>query len=257
MTKIHPISYDSYEKLVDDVYYIGSNIILRMNVSLAKKLDDGRRYFYHSEFMYNTNKYIDTNKIITMRRSFDYYLTIENIKEPFEGEKQSIMIRPQDMLHIRRKLHMTYRWFTDDEFKELYAYSKDKLVMLGKVNPIVIEGFPLNKKIIIEPIVIDYDNITYEGVRFYLNDLSNYADITSDKLAGLIYLMDCINMYESAQLLLNYHGRPPYGDYMIQFNDNNYNSTYTEGFAKTPTNRQIPGEKKQRQKSFFDKIDDM
>lgn len=231
-------------------------MILRMNVSLAKKLDDGRRHFYHSEFMYNTNKYIDTSKIITMRRSFDYFLTLENVKNTPDGGKESIMIRVQDMLLLRRKLHEAYQWFTDERYKELYAYSKDKLVILGQVNPVMIEGFPLNKKIMIEPVVIEYDNGTYEGVRLYLNDIANYADITIDKFAGLVYLIDSINMYESAQLLLNYHGRPPYGDYLIEFNSNIDTSTNIDSFTKVNTNRQIPTQK-QRQKSFFDKINDM
>ena len=41
------IDYIDYEKITDDLYIIGQNLILRFNVSLAKKMNNGDRYHFH------------------------------------------------------------------------------------------------------------------------------------------------------------------------------------------------------------------
>lgn len=252
--KIKPISisHEQYEKLVDDVYFLGNAVVLRMNVVLAKKSDDGRRFYYHNEFLYSTNKYIDTNQIVTMRRSFDYFLTIENNKY-IDGEKESLMIRIQDMLILRQLLSNVYAWFTSQQYRNLFAFSKGKLILLDKVDPIVISGLALGKYLSFEPTIVSYDNAEYEGVRMYLNSKSNYVDMTVDRFMGFYYLISTIDLYQSAQLLLNYHGRPEMGTHVTTFNDE---ATMEEsGFVEIKQTRQLPN--KQRQKSFFDKVDEL
>lgn len=246
------ITHEQYEKLVDDIYFLGNAVVLRMNVILAKKLEDGRRYYYHNEFLYTTNKYIDTNQIVTMRRSFDYFLTIENNKY-IDGEKESIMIRVQDILFVRNLLSIVYAWFTTERFRNLFAYSKGKLVLVDRVDPVVIDGLPLEKCLIFEPTVVTYNDKEFEGVRMYLNSKSNYVDMSVDKFMGLYYILNTIDLYQSAQLLLNYHGRPQMGTHITIFNDNDVVDDF--GYTDIKQNRQLPN--KQKQKSFFDKIDDL
>ena len=43
MQKQKLFSYTDYDKISDDLYYIGggARLVLRMNVNLAKKMDDG------------------------------------------------------------------------------------------------------------------------------------------------------------------------------------------------------------------------
>lgn len=254
MSSINPIYYhNQYDKLVDDILIFANNAVLRMNVILSNKGDDKTRYHYHSEFMYDSNKYIDTDKLITLRRSMKYYLSIENLKAPMGSEKEFIMIGVKDIINVRFKLDQVSKWFTSSEFSGLYAYSDSKLVLLGRVEPIVISGLPMNKKIVLEPTVLVYDNASYEGVRMYLNNQNNYIDIHVDSFMGLLYIINSINMYESAQLLLNYLGRPELGTNLVTFNDNN---NYIEQNEKVEVkqNRKIPGSRK---KSYFDKIDDL
>ena len=250
---INPITvlHEQYEKLVDDIYYLGNNVILRMNVTLAKKSEDGRRYYYHNEFMYKSNKYIDINELITLRRSFEYFLTLENIKY-INGEKESIMIRVQDIINIRYNLNIVYQWFISKKYKNLFAYSKGNLIMLERVEPVIISGLALDKKIIIEPTIIQYDNDVYEGVRLFLNSNTNYIDIKVDRFMGFYYIINTIDMYQSAQLLLNYNGRPDFGNNIISFN-NEYYDEY--GSVEVKQDRQIAN--KLRKKSFFEKIDDI
>lgn len=245
------IFHEQYEKISDDIMYLGTNTILRMNVILAKKLDDGRRYPYHKEYMYETNKYIDTKNILTLRRGFDYYLSIENIKSLYNTEKEFIMIRVQDMIFIRQQLKIVYKWFVSDNCN-VFAISDNKLIILDKVQPIVICGLASQKYISFEPTIIQYDDDNMiQGIRVHLSSDNNYVDMTIDRFMGFLYIINTINLYESAQLILNYIGRPDFGTNMIDYTK----SDTSENFTRFRGNRQIPSTV--RKKSFFDKVNEL
>lgn len=252
-----PITYSQYEKISDDLYTLGYNTILRFNVCLSKKgKDNNTRYSFHKEYKYNSDKYNDS--LITIRRSFDYYLSIENIIMSEFG-KEFIMIRLEDMFYIKQQIQEAMRWFTDANIK-IYAIKDKKLIMLGKVEPIVISGLVMDKYISIEPIIYETEMIkATPGVRIYLSSDGNYVDMTTNKFMGFAYLIDSINLYESAQLLLNYIGRPEPGYNLKNFEEDNnmneiLNNDYEDGFmvVKKGNNRKI-----NKGKSFFDRIEDM
>lgn len=249
------IVHNQYEKIADDIYVLGQDIILRMNVTLGRKKRDGNRYSYHNEYMYSSNKYIDMNQLITVRRSYDFFMTLENMTSG--NFHNSIMIRPQDMYNIQAKLDQCRRWFTNEEFKNLYAYSDDnKLVIVDEPVPITIKGLAADKRIVIEPTIITYEKAQLEGVRMYINDVNNYVDVNLDRFMGFIYLMNTIDMYGAAQSMVSYIGRPEIGDNIMVFSggqDDFTNNEKTTGIK----NRRANNIKKTRSKSFFDTIDDM
>jgi hypothetical protein len=250
------IKQDRYEKISDDLYILGNNTILRFNVILAKKADDGRRFHFHKEFEYVADKYIEKDKLITIRRTFDFYLSIENMRNNDAGYKEFIMIRVQDMLYVQDQFRAACRWFTGKEHQNLYAMNKGKLVMLGKVEPIEIMGLAMEKYIKMEPIVLEYDGVYSPGIRIYISSMNNFVDISVDKFMGLVYLISNINLYQSAQLMINYLQRPEYGSNMYNFNGPETNIQEQEGFIETKNStRKI--ENKKKQKSFFDKMDDL
>ena len=242
-----------YEKITDDLYILGVNTVLRFNVSIASKTQDGMKKLFHSEFEYKANKYKNLNTICSIRRSFDYFLSIENLRANQNGIKEFIMIRIQDILYVREKFELATKWFRDGKYENLFASSKGKLVMLGRVEPIKVLGLAMNKSLMLEPVIISYDdNNQTTGVRLYLSSKDNYVDMSVDKFMGVVYLLSSINMYESAQLLLNYIQRPELGT-------NNYNMNKAEeiledGYIETKNNtRKINN----RQKSFFEQVDDL
>lgn len=243
------IRHDQYEKLVDEVYYLGGNVILKMNVVLNRRKEDGTSFNYHNEYMYDSEKYTNHNKLITMKRCFDYFLTLENAKQ-YDVEKESIMIRPQDYYNIQYNLSAIQKWF---EIQDMYAVKDNKLYLINPPNPITISNLAGGKKILIEATVISYENIQYEGVRIYLNNTNNYADITMDRLMGFIYIMNTIDMYGAAQHMVSYHGRPPSGDNIVVFGDPNMEAV-ENGSVGGVNNRVILNKKR---KSFFDDIDKM
>lgn len=244
-----------YEKITDDLCILGINTILRFNVSLASKTQDGHKKLFHSEFEYRTNKYTNLNTICSIRRTFDYYLSIENLRVNENGIKEFIMIRIQDILYVREQFELATKWFRDSKYENLFARIKGRLVMLGKVEPIKILGLAMDKSLMLEPIIISYDdNNQSTGIRLYLSSRDNYVDMSVDKFMGIVYLLSSINMYESAQILLNYLQRPELGTNSYNISGNKGEDIIEDGYIETKnSNRKINN----KQKSFFEKMEEL
>jgi len=254
------ITTEMYEKLTDDILYVATNLVLRLNVVLGRKNNsDGTRMNYHNDYLYESSKYTNVNKSITMRRSFDYFLTLENIKDN-NGYKESIMIRVNDMIPLRNILGEISKWFYDTKYKDLFAYDKNNnLVLINSIEPVWVRGFAADKSIKFEPTVVTLWNGTLvEGVRLYLNDDNNFIDIPAERLMGLIYIINSIDLFTAAQNLINFLGIAPVEERNIRsFNDINIEQQCLSeelGGADAKKGRQINRKKSQ---SFFDKIDEM
>lgn len=248
--------HEQYEKISDDVYYIGNNTVLRFNVLLAHRSEDGTRYPYHKEYEYTSDKYSNVNyNLVTIRRNFDYFLSIENIKK-IDNDKEYIMIRIEDMYYVLNQFNMAYRWFTDPSYKNLFVYDKNKkMIIFNRPESIYISNLAMDKYIILDPIVIDYSNGEQQrGIRLTLSNKSNYIDISIPKFEGLLYTLSTFNMYECALGAINYLQRPEFGTNCYSFNSitDVSNTGYVEGGGN---GRQIKSNA--RSKSFFDKIDSL
>lgn len=256
---INPITFDTYEKIYDDVLYFGINTVLRFNVTLGRKSDDNRKISYHNEFMYQSNKYIDKNNLISLKRVMDYFFTIENMKSTESYEKESIMIKIHDVLLLRDKLRCLTDWLIGDFSNKIFAMNKGKLIKISDVEPVIVSGFTFGKYLKFEPVIIDINDIRVEGIRMYLNSEHNYVDMTVDRFMGFRYLLESTDMYGAACSILAYMGRPEFGTNLTEFesNRNQYNNSSISEQERTTANtkRKTPvlGA---RQRSFFDKIND-
>lgn len=247
------ISYIDYDRLSDDLLFLGNSTVVRFNVTLAKVSNkDGTKVHYHREYRYPSSKYADADTAITMRRSFEFYLSIDRL----DAREASVMIRVQDIILLRAKLNEAASWFNDNTF----GIKNRKLYIINRPNPAIITGLPDNKSIMFEPIVIEWenDNVQQQGIRMTLTDSNIYTDITIDRFYGFVYLINSINMYESAQLMINYLGRPEFGTNMTEFENNNFLTDHYETVEPeniVSKNREIKN--KPRNKSFFDKVDEL
>lgn len=239
-------SYIDYERISDDIYFLGGpgRFILRMNVSLAKKKDknsNDRRHFYN-EYSYDS-KYDDKGQVVSIRRSYDYYMTLESLEDRLNG----VMIRPQDMILLRSRLSEVLNWFSNDVF----VIRKGKLMVGARPKPVLIEGFADKKSIKFEPIIIDWeDGNQTRGVRISLSDII-FSDITIDRMYGFVYIINSINMVQSAQSMLAFMGMPEYGTNRYEI-DVGYNTQNNEVVAPKSTIKDR--DFKAKGKSYFDMI---
>lgn len=243
-------SYTDYDKISDNIYFLGGSgkFVLRMNVSLARKAEDKTRRFFYQEYSYDS-KYSDKAQVVSIRRNYDYYMTLESLEDKDSG----VMIRPQDMIYLRTKLADVSQWFTNGTF----TMRKDKLTIASPPRPafVKIDKFAENKFIRFEPTIIYWDDTREEiGVRVSLSDIS-YTDITVDKYYGLVYIINSINMIQSAQSMLAFIGMPEYGTNRYEIDTGYGRNDNNEVVAP---NSVIKERKfKPKGQSYFDKIDNM
>lgn len=214
------ITHDYYDKISDDIMILGRNSILRFNVSLSNYNQDGKRQNYHKEFLYEKNGQL----IAMMRRSFDCFFSFENIVPQENGQKEFIRIGLIEFLAFQYKIKECAEWFTSPKYEDLYAINQyNKLIIQRKIQT-ALERLPMQKYLLFEPSIIEYDNGTLErAIRIYMNSPDNFVDLNIDRYMALWYIITNFNMYQSAQLMLNYLQRPDYGTNML--NMNNYRTS--------------------------------
>ena len=70
----NPISYERYDRISDNVLFLGQSTNLKFTVQLSKKNPEyNNRFHFHREYKYNS-QYGD---LYSIKRDFDYFLSIE------------------------------------------------------------------------------------------------------------------------------------------------------------------------------------
>lgn len=224
------IVHQDYEKISDKCMWLSNEYILKFNVELNKHNDRFGKDNYHKEFGYILNGEYRVN----ISRDFIYYLSIESIKRSIDGTKIQLRIGINDIYFLKFKLHEVVDWFTSKAHKSLFVKKDGRIIIPFKVDPIRI-NVSFDNYIEFEPATITLQNEEQIiGVRVYLNSDSISFFMNVNTLLSFTYFIDTFNMYQSAQLMLNYLGRP----------DNGTNYTGYEYNYK----------QKQESKSFFSRV---
>ena len=231
-----------YDAISDRIFWLASNISLNFTVKLGKKDKEGNRLHYHKEIEYASN-YLNTNSVISIKRSFDYFFTIEST----DNKSIYIQIRLENMIMLQNVLQEVLNSLFD---QSRWSIKNKRLVTIGNFAPSVLPGLPMNKWLSFEPIVYEYNSGEFnKGVRITLSDYNLYIDIDIDKFMGLVYLINSFNMYQAASTMINYLHWNEYGTNLVQFApDTNEQNEGLSGAMKA--NRTIP--KPKQTKSFFD-----
>ena len=228
-----------YEKISDDIMVLANKVVLRMNVGLSV-YSNNRRIVYHKEIEYHSQK--ANSNVINIKRNFDYYLTIENIKS-----KAYIRIGISDMIKLRYALNEAYKFFIDPRFNNLYAKKDGEIIIYNRVDPIIITDLTMGKYLQFEPVVFtNFRGEGERGLRIYLSSDDEYFDMPINRLEAFKYITDTINLYESAQLMINYIQRPELGTNLFSYNTEEELEDYENKFEKRDVSS--------RKLSYFDRM---
>ena len=211
---IEPIEFFKIDKVSDDIYAIGPNVILKFNVSLSK-ISNGKRYHFHKEYEYPSRGIAEQPTLVTIKRSFDYYLSIESMQKDSNGYKVFIRIGPSEYMRVKQSLEVAISWFTDKKYEKLFAYGKDKrIILMNPIPEVDIQNLPMNSYIKMYPVVIERGTTAADqepGIRMELDSPTTYVDINLDRLMAIYYLISRFDMYQSALTVINYIQRPDFG----------------------------------------------
>lgn len=212
------INFLDYDKITDTLMYFSREISLNFCVNLTRKNQQGNVIHFHSEYNFY-NESLGKNSYSIKRNITPSFIINDN-----KDYRNSILIRPQDVSLLQMVLNSNIiPWVIGP--KRIYHMNQDnKLIIKGKWNQV---DFPLSdyKYISFAPIIITYQDSTMkEGIRFTINDKTNYVDIDINKFMEFYYYICNTDMYNAAIGLLNYVKTGPYGENLYTFGkDNNYN----------------------------------
>jgi hypothetical protein len=207
MAEMVNIVHNNYDKISDLCMWLSNEFILKFTVELNKRSNDNITNF-HNEVGYRYNNEYRVN----INRDFNYYLSIESVKRLSEDNRKLVIkIGINNIYFFQQALQEISVWFTGDAYKSLFVKKDGSIIIGTHVKPIRITVM-YNNYIEFEPSIqsigIDQQLI---GVRVYLNSDGLSFFMSVERLFGLIYFISNFNMYQSAQLMLNYLGRPSNG----------------------------------------------
>lgn len=209
--------HNDYEKISDICMWLNREYVVKFNVDLNKHTEH-RKDNYHKEFGYISS---DGDYRINISRDITPYLSIESIKRTQEGNKIQIRIGMNDIYFFKEKLNIVASLFTDSYFDTLFIKRNGKLMITKKVEPIT-ASVMYNSYIEFEPAVLTLQNEEQiAGVNMYLNSDNIFTFLDTNTLLSFVYFIETFNMYQSAQLMLSYIGRPENGTNYIDYAQNN------------------------------------
>lgn len=216
-----------YDRITDDVCDIGQNFVLRFSVVLSNRAQDGQRNHFYKEYEYES-RCKGESTAITVRRSYTFYLSIEN-KRKVDGEKLQIRIFPRNFLLLKSAFDTAISWFIDKRHNGLFMLVDGELAIKQIVPSHTVSGFENNKTIKMFPsIVFKGTNASNghreSGITMEFSD-GQVTQLTLDDLMEISYLYGSFNMYQSAQIMVNYIEKPTPGTnrYNILPAGNQYN----------------------------------
>ena len=207
MNYYEPIEIIKFEKISDDIVHLGKSFVVRINVNLAKSFN-GNRYFFYKEYEYSLGGY----KRVSIKKSFDYYLSIEDAFKPKDRDKVFIRLGTGDYYAFINMLHKVIDWFTDSKFKKLYANNKGVLVIAAPTVPQErLENLPMGLNLTMNPTVIDTGNTFIPGIAVTVDDGKEFNVSTTMSIDNLFSVYGSLlnyNMFLSAQIMLASMGIP-------------------------------------------------
>lgn len=197
-----------YEQISDDLMMLDASSELRFNVKLFSRNPNGSAESFHKEYKYDS-KFSNKSVGYSIRRNFTYFLSINGIKN--NSNYMPLMITIYDMLLFKAYLANTYKWITSSD---IFAIKNNKLIIKGQYDPLVMNTI-YNKSISFEPIVLTKSNdMQTQGIKIIIDNTWD-INMEANKFAGLLYLVDSIDMYNAALTLINYLPRPEFGRNII------------------------------------------
>lgn len=244
------VSFDDYELISDLLVPLGRNASLRMCIRIGNKNKNDEKIPMESEYMYRTNKYVNMESVITVKRKFFPYMAIEckDYGNP-ESEKETIKITHYDILGFQDKINEV-----DRQIEKTFIYDPK----LGKVtiahDKFHIVSIPNGNKLEFDPILIKRPDGSGDdiGILLTINDKIQ-IDMPIRTWKAVVYYVRTSDFYGWAAAVVSGYTQNNIGRHVQDLSSISRNPTthdeYNEevGFKNTK-----PLNKEEQKKSFFD-----
>lgn len=204
-----------FSKIQDQLLYLGNpkynSAILSVVVNLMSTNYQGdANYFYH-EIVYPSSK---LNTITAkVKRTFNTYLALENVKPLNDNYKEYIMIKGRD-LEILRAVFVPYvEAVFGSQFNQIFKYNAQNKLMIESFKPRAVNDIGGSKYIKFAPGMFfnSQEDDFQPGLELTLNNPTNMVVISVAQAFELIYIIRTLDLYTYGANMVNFIGRPPMG----------------------------------------------
>lgn len=241
------IIFHDYETISDTLLQLGQGAVLKMAVQLASKSKDNERTHMSQEYLYRTNKYVNKDKVVSVKRKFFPYLSIEYKDDIEIMGKKSIQITHYDIIGFQRKVLEV-----DGMIENSYAIKKGKIIIPADKN-FEVKSMPSDSIITFGPsVLIDESGNTSPGVRLGLNNRV-FINMPIKTWKAFVYYIQTADLYGWAVGIVSGYTQDSIGtginDMQKISRDPSINEEPDESFGFKRTK---PVSKEEKRKNFFD-----
>lgn len=244
------VSFDDYELISDLLVPLGKNASLRMCVRVGNANKNNEKVPMEAEYMYRTNKYVNKDKVITVKRKFFPYMAIEyKDKELSNSEKETIKITHYDILGFRKKINEV-----DELVDKVFIYdSKKGSVRMVRENKFRIVSMPSGNKLEFTPFITKHPNGSADlGVLMVINDKS-LVEIYLKTWKAFVYYVQTTDLYGWAAAVVSGFTNARIGNNVQDLSTISRDPTvYDEFNEEVGFKNTKPLSKEEKRKSFFD-----
>jgi len=218
--------HNDYDRISDIVMWLGNGVSLKFNVDLfyVRKINKNStaKENYHKEYLY-TDK--DKYSRVKIARNFSYYFSIDVSRNDL---KTYVKLFHADIYFIIFNLKRVMKWMAgEDGVNKIFAKRQDgRIVVVNRPDPIKVQ-LQFDQYIEFEPAVDYSTGYDIVGINVYMNNDSSMFFMPSNIIFSLYQMLSTCNMYQLAQNMLNYIGRPSYGTNLFDMNTMENTSNYT------------------------------
>ena len=201
-----PFQLIKYEKISDDIFHMGKYLMIKICATLARTAN-GTRYFFYKEYEYQMNRI----RKVSVKRSFDYYISIEEMAKHKNRDKLFIRIGPAEYYGFMDMIQEAMKWFTRSKYSKLYAKKGAELVFASSTIPSkTLSGLPMGISITLAPDIMDAGKEFKPSVKIIVDTGREILDyyMTVDNLFGIYGALVNYNMFMSAQSMIGSLGIP-------------------------------------------------
>lgn len=241
------ITFDDYETISDTLLNLGQGFTLKMCVNLGNKNKDSERQPMSAEYLYRTKKYVNKDMVVSVKRKFFPYLSIEYKDDSEMLGKGMVQITHYTILGFRNVVQIV-----NSKLNQAFAIKNQKLIIVSS-NTFEEVSVLSNHAIKFKPIIISYqDQTSTTGVRLEIND-NVFLDMTIEVWNAFLYYILTADLYGWAASIVSGYTSDSIGTGVSDMRSISKNPTLGEeipdstGFGKTK-----PLTKEEKRKSFFD-----
>lgn len=246
------ITFHDYETISDTLLQLGQGAVLKMTVQLVSKSKDNERVPMSQEYLYRSNKYVNKDKVVSVKRKFFPYLSIEYKDDTEIMGKKSIQITHYDILGFQAKI-IEVDALLENSYAIKRGKQSNKIIVPADKN-FEVESRPSDSVVTFGPtVIVDENGGTSPGVRLGLNHRL-FINMPIRTWKAFTYYIKTADLYGWASSIVSGYTNDTIGTGINDMQRISKDPTFNEepledsfGFKRTK-----PVNKEEKRKNFFD-----